>query len=134
MAGTTTPDPEALGAITADKVEDAGKVNLEARPSRGSVVGSPEEVVVIGERKKLSPGDAVTAYLELIDAGTASLAETNLARGDLAASVGYKGPPGRPAPDHENDNLPPSRLDREGESRPRSAAAIQTRRGEARRS
>lgn len=116
MASSTKPDydaVEAAGGITPDKVEDSAKVNLEGRVSRGSTVGSPEEVTVIGaDTEKLNAKDAGSALLDLLHRGDASSRQLDEAHARLGAAVGWENPDVTEPPDHENDNLPPSRVDR----------------------
>jgi hypothetical protein len=116
MASSTKPDYDAIeaaGGITPAKVDDSSKVNLEGRSSRGSVVGSPEEVVAVGaDEAKLNTKDAATAYLDLLHRGSASQRQLEDARARLGDSVGWENPDITEAPDHTADNLPPSRVDR----------------------
>jgi hypothetical protein len=113
---------EAVGGITPAKVAASSEVNLEGRSSRGSVVGSPEEVITLSQdfTKKLSADAAIKAYLDLRHNGQASQRELDLAIDRLATAVGWK-VEDQPVPDHQADNLPPSRT--EEETKRRQAAA-----------
>lgn len=99
---------EALGDITPRKVEVSSEVNLEGRSSRGSTVGSPEEVIQLSDALvkdgKRTPKDAVTAWLDLRAAGTASTREMDLAISRVAESVGWEAE--RTPPLDHSDNIP----------------------------
>ena len=115
MASSTTKDKavtaagqydedEAVGEVTPRKVELSSEVNLEGRSSRGSVVGSPEEVIQLSEAVlpgKVNTKDAVEAWLDLRHNGSASQREMDLAISRIADSVGWAPEPGKPL-DHED--------------------------------
>ncbi len=104
---------EAVGHVTEAKIEKAAEVNLEARPSRGATVGSPERVLAIGDPTNTgSTKDVVTRFLDARASGSASNKELDLLIDQLADSVGWTDPAANTEPaNHEEDNLPPSRVE-----------------------